>query len=123
MTNKERKLINEFYHRLDRCLESKGWGNLVKQMYKMELADEKEHRGMDTARFHCSANEAARYFTVKHVFDGFESSLKVADILHIRLVCYHGEAIAKEYGETIKAAFTQEEMTAFAELDYMKLIA
>jgi hypothetical protein len=122
MNNKTRKMINSFYSRLDRSLESKGWGNLVENVLRMELKDEKQHRGSDTARFHCTPTEAAKYFTVKHVFDGFTSHLKVEDILHIRLACFYGEALSKEYGEEIKAAFSDAEIAEFLTLDYVKLI-
>ncbi len=122
LSNAERKLINSIYDRLYYIGERKGWGNPVKNMLAMNTADEKQHRGNDRARFNCTITEAAKYFTVKHILDGATERHAVKDILHIRLSCYHGEAIATEWKSEIDAVISADDRAAFSLLDYVKMI-
>lgn len=120
------KTINALYDHLERACDNRSWVNPVKQMYKMNLQDEKSYRnsgrGSDNPKF--TANLAAKYFTVKHILDGKESKLSAKDILHIRLSCFYGEAIAKEYTAEVNHAITIAPQTVndFLSLDYAKLM-
>jgi hypothetical protein len=126
ITNKEKKLIKTMFEKLDYSCQNRGWTNPIQTIYKMELAGEKQHRGFAPAGCgcgNCTISDAAKYFTIKHILDGKESNLPASDIFHIRLECYYGEAIAKEYEKEVNSALTQEEITEFQKLDYVKLVS
>ena len=122
MNTQERKLISKAFKTLE-YMGSREMTNPVYELFLMELKDEKQHRGNDTARFHCTPTEAARYFTVKHIIDGACGARHaVKDILHIRLACYYGEAIAIKYIIQIEHEFTPKDIADIQMLDYVKLI-
>lgn len=122
ISNKEKRILKEMYYDLDRALESKGWGNLVGKLYKMEVQAEREHREF-RGPYSCTISDAARYFTVKHVLDGLKSRLKVADYLHTRQECFYGEALATEYRTEITAVFPPERIELFeSTFDYVRMV-
>ena len=116
-------LIKSYYSRLECACANNGWSNPVKTMLAMNLKEEKEHRGTRSdfpKEF--TANLAAKYFTLRHVFEGLTPSLKVADILHTRLSCFYGEGVAAEFGEEISGEFSSAEIEEFMKLDYAKMM-
>lgn len=122
MDTKERKLINNLYSRLERVMASKEWGRTIPDMFKMELDGERRHRRGWEGQYKMTPTEAAKYFTVKHVFDGLTSDLQVKDITHIRLECYYGQAVAQNYRAEIVNEFSQAEIVGFLALDYAEMV-
>ena len=123
MNNKQRKQIKNAFDRLSYTTANRSWSNPTQDLFKLELKSEKQHRRGDEARFNCTPTEAAKYFTVKHVFDGLTQKNAVANMLHIRLECYYGEAIAEDFNAEILKEFSQDEIDSFLKLDYVELIS
>ena len=121
--NKATKDISTYYSRLYHVCNNKTWVNPVGRLEEMEKKAEKEYRSNRDYPVPLSVSSAAKLFTVQHIFEGFEKKLNIADMLHIRMECYIGQAIATEYEKEILAEFSQEEIDWFLKnIDYAKLM-
>ena len=93
------------------------------ELEKGEKREEKIYRNTRDFSSPLSISSAAKLFTVEHIFEGFEKKLDIANMLHIRLECYIGQAIATEYEKEIREEFSQEEIDWFLKnIDYAKLM-
>lgn len=122
ITNKQKKLINDCFNAIP--LVHIQFSDMQTNLYKMQLADEKEHRrGRPSSALPVSL--AAKYFTVKHLLDGCLSigRYKITDILHIRLVCLYSQAYAIEYEKEL-ASFVSfmAQHPEFNSLDYFDMV-
>lgn len=120
----EQSLIRNLYPRL-RDLAEDGLTNPVETAYQIELDKERNHRlhaPDDWRPRNFSAKDAAKYFTLKFVFEGLTSDLTADDILNRSLTALYGQAIARKYRAAIMNEFTQVEIVQFSTLNYTKLI-
>ena len=121
--NKATKDISAYFSRLYHVCNNKTWVNPVGKLEDMEKKEEKNYRSNRDYSVPLSISSAAKLFTVQHVFEGFEKKLDIGNMLHIRLECYIGQAIATEYEKEIREEFSQEEIDWFLEnIDYSKLM-
>lgn len=120
LQTKQKKLIDHLYCRLHRLGAVVTLPNIIQKMYDLEHADEKEHR-KGWGKYGLPISTAAKYFTVKHVFDGLAGKWQVKDILMIRLACFYGQAFAQEYRKAVEGEFTKEEIAALLALDYAEM--
>lgn len=119
------KEISKYHSRLYHACNNKGWRNYVGVLDDIERADEKEHRKWkpDHVSSPLGLSDSYKLFTVQHVFEGFNSNIRVEDILHIRTACFYGVGIAKEFHKEITEEFSPEEIEWFLKnVDYAKLM-
>ena len=121
--NKATKKISTYFSRLYHACNDKAWVNPVGKLEDMEKKAEKDYRFNRDYSVPLSISSVAKLFTVQHIFEGFEKKLDIANMLHIRLECYIGQAIATEYEKEILAEFSQEEIDWFLKnIDYANLM-
>ena len=121
--NKATKDISAYFSRLYHACNNKTWVNPVGKLEDMEKKAEKDYRFNRDYSVPLSISSVAKLFTVQHIFEGFEKKLDIANMLHIRLECYIGQAIATEYEKEIRGEFSQEEIDWFLKnIDYAKLM-
>ena len=121
--NKATKDISAYFTRLYHVCNNKTWVNPVGKLEESEKREEKIYRNTRDFPSPLSISSAAKLFTVEHIFEGFEKKLDIANMLHIRLECYIGQAIATEYEKEIREEFSQEEIDWFLKtIDYAKLM-
>ena len=92
-------------------------------MEEGEKREEKIYRNTRDFPAPLSISSVAKLFAVQHVFEGLEKKLDIGNMLHIRIECYIGQAIATEYEKEILAEFSQEEIDWFLKnIDYANLM-
>ncbi len=139
ITNKQIKIINEMYYSLQ-FMNNISWNKYRDNIYKYELQQEKQHRnGWCNGRYYgkFTANIAAKYFTVKHMFDAItaynksihekdnRSLHKVKDFLFIKTSIIMAESFVLNYPDKIehyhKHDLDSRLFLEFMELDYAEL--
>lgn len=99
------------------------------KLFNMEQVAEKQHRSGRNNPKGFSANDAARYFTVKHLFDSLDDIAndkplyKVVDILHIRNECLYAQAYAIENNAQFQAWYELVKSSDFNKVDYSSMMA
>ena len=95
----------------------------------MNRKDEKQHRTcMDRWEEHhknsASINDCARLFTVKHIAESLltPNKYKVKDLLNIKKSCIFAQSLVDNYKDRIVKAWSNEDFTYLANLDYIALV-
>ncbi len=124
------KLANKAYNKLE-PLNNISWNSYREKLFKMCVAEEKDHRGfMSDFREHhtsdtASVNDAARLFAVKRIAEYLtrpESVPKGKDFLHIQPSCFQAAGIVDEYKETVLKCWEGLDIAQLAELDYCAIV-
>jgi hypothetical protein len=118
---KANNIINECFSAIP--LIHINFSDIKTKLFKMCLDAEKEHRhGRTISNF--SSNQAAKYFTVKYLFDGLSDPeiYDITAIIHYRLECLYGHAYAIEYKDKLQEFKTFVESSGFSEVDYSDMM-
>ena len=118
--------INQAYSKLY-ILSNITWTPYRDIIFKMNREDEKKHRSGDWKEHHknsASINDCAKLFTVKNIAESLldENRYKVKDLLNIRKSCIYSQSLVNNYGDRIRKAWIDEDITYLASLDYISLI-
>lgn len=133
------KMINRLYVALCGAnIGQRGFSDYWRKLVQMNEKAEKEHRSWCGGRHRCgiTVKTAARYFSCKYILEHRAGSWKdengsihkpyvpkVADILSIRLECFHGYALWKMDRKAICKAVSKKDALQFMrEIDYAKLM-
>ena len=130
--NKEQKeiikRINKAYSSLF-ILSNITWTPYRDELFKMNRKEEKQHRTcMDRWEEHhknsASINDCARLFTVKHIAESLltPNKYKVKDLLNIKKSCVFAQSLVDNYKDRIVKAWSDEDFTYLANLDYIALV-
>jgi len=130
--NKEQKeiikRINKAYSSLF-ILSNISWTPYRDELFKMNRKEEKQHRTcMDRWEEHhknsASINDCARLFTVKHIAESLltPNKYKVKDLLNIKKSCIYAQSLVDNYKDRIVKAWSNEDFTYLANLDYISLV-
>ena len=130
--NKEQKeiikRINKAYSSLF-ILSNISWTPYRDELFKMNRKEEKQHRTcMDRWEEHhknsASINDCARLFTVKHIAESLltPNKYKVKDLLNIKKSCVFAQSLVDNYKDRIVKAWSNEDFTYLANLDYIALV-
>ena len=128
--NKEQKeivkRINKAYSKLY-ILSNITWTPYRDELFKMNRKDEKQHRFGDWSEYHqgaASINDCARLFTVKHIAESLlkPNQYKVKDLLNIKKSCVYAQSLVDNYKDRIVKAWSDEDFTYLANLDYIALV-
>tara|TARA_R100000963_G_C4590523_1_gene67888 strand:- start:138 stop:572 length:435 start_codon:yes stop_codon:yes gene_type:complete len=130
--NKEQKeiikRINKAYSSLF-ILSNITWTPYRDDLFNMNRKEEKQHRafGNDWAKYHensASINDCARLFTVKHIAESLltPNKYKVKDLLNIKKSCLFAQSLVDNYKDRIVKAWSNEDFTYLANLDYIALV-
>jgi len=128
--NKEQKeivkRINQAYSKLH-ILSNITWTPYRDDLFKMNRKEEKQHRSGDWADYHknsASINDCARLFTVKHIAESLltTNKYKVKDLLRIKKSCLYAQSLVDNYKDRIVKAWSDEDFTYLANLDYISLV-
>ena len=130
--NKEQKeivkRINKAYSKLY-ILSNITWTPYRDELFKMNRKDENQHRafGSDWEKYHknsASINDCARLFTVKHIAESLltPNKYKVKDLLNIKKSCLYAQSLVDNYKDRIVKAWSDEDFTYLANLDYIALV-
>lgn len=124
------KLARLAYDKLE-PLNHISWSSYREKLFKMCVAEEKDHRGFvggfreshtaDTA----SVQDAARLFAVKRVAEYLlkpEDMPKGKDFLHIQPSCFQAAGLVDEYRDTILKLWIDLDITQLASLDYCAIV-
>jgi hypothetical protein len=131
MSVKEQKeFIDSCYERLRRSLcESHPDGrDYFSRLQELHKADEREHRKFCSPRpssdYSFSVSVSAKYFALtwvlRFLFDRDLSSPTLGDCLKVQPSVFYSAAIAVEFQEAIKKAFTKEDYETVSLIDYTK---
>lgn len=99
-----------------------GFHMLSEKMYDIEQAAEKKHRYNRSAVKGFSVGQAAKYFTISHLFDGATASYTIEHMIDIRHEALLGCAYARRYSEELKFWMEAVHASKFAEIDYAELM-
>ena len=128
--NKEQKeivkRINKAYSSLY-ILSNITWTPYRDDLFKMNRKDEKQHRAGDWADYHknsASISDCAKLFTVKHIAESLltPNKYKVKDLLNIKKSCLYAQSLVDNYKDRIVKAWSDEDFTYLANLDYISLV-
>ena len=130
--NKEQKeiikRINKAYSSLF-ILSNITWTPYRDDLFNMNRKEEKQHRTcMDRWEEHhknsASINDCARLFTVKHIAESLltPNKYKVKDLLNIKKSCIFAQSLVDNYKDRIVKAWSNEDFTYLANLDYIALV-
>ena len=130
--NKEQKeiikRINKAYSSLF-ILSNITWTPYRDDLFNMNRKEEKQHRTcMDRWEEHhknsASVNDCARLFTVKHIAESLltPNKYKVKDLLNIKKSCVFAQSLVDNYKDRIVKAWSNEDFTYLANLDYIALV-
>ena len=128
--NKEQKeivkRINQAYSKLY-ILSNITWTPYRDELFKMNRQDEKRHRFGDWSEYHkntATISDCARLFTVKHIAESLltPNKYKVKDLLNIKKSCIYAQSLVDNYRDRIVKAWSDEDFTYLANLDYIALV-
>ena len=128
--NKEQKeivkRINQAYSKLY-ILSNITWTPYRDELFKMNRQDEKRHRFGDWSEYHkntATISDCARLFTVKHIAESLlkPNQYKVKDLLNIKKSCIYAQSLVDNYRDRIVKAWSDEDFTYLANLDYIALV-
>jgi len=130
--NKEQKeivkRINKAYSSLY-ILSNITWTPYRDELFKMNRKEEKQHRTWISGweehhKNSASINDCARLFTVKHIAESLltPNKYKVKDLLNIKKSCLYAQSLVDNYKDRIVKAWSDEDFTYLANLDYIALV-
>ena len=130
--NKEQKeiikRINKAYSSLF-ILSNITWTPYRDDLFKMNRKEEKQHRSFisgweENHKSSGSINDCARLFTVKHIAESLltPNKYKVKDLLNIKKSCIYAQSLVDNYKDRIVKAWSDEDFTYLANLDYIALV-
>ena len=130
--NKEQKeivkRINQAYSKLY-ILSNITWTPHRDELFKMNRKEEKQHRTWisgweENHKNSASINDCARLFTVKHIAESLltPNKYKVKDLLNIKKSCLYAQSLVDNYKDRIVKAWSDEDFTYLANLDYIALV-
>lgn len=99
-----------------------GFGLMRDKLYNLELQAEKDHRSNRPSPKGFSTADAARYFTVQHLYDGATASYTIESVIDIRYEAILGVAFAKRYSEELASWMEAVRQSEFAQVDYAELM-
>lgn len=99
-----------------------GFGLMRDNMERLEKEAEKKHRYNRDAVKGFSVGQAAKYFTIKHLFDGATASYTIEAMIDIRHEALLGCAYARRYSEELKGWMEIVHASKFSEIDYSELM-
>ena len=99
-----------------------GFGLMRDNMERLEKDAEKKHRYNRPAVKGFSVGQAAKYFTIAHLFDGATASYTIEAMIDIRHEALLGCAYARRYSEELKEWMEMVHASKFAEIDYSELM-
>lgn len=99
-----------------------GFGLMRDNMERMEKEAEKKHRYNRPAVKGFSVGQAAKYFTIQHLFDGTTASYTIESMIDIRHEALLGCAYARRYSEELKVWMEMVFASKFSEIDYSELM-
>lgn len=99
-----------------------GFGLMRDNMELLEKEAEKKHRYNRDAVKGFSVGQAAKYFTISHLFDGAKASYTIEAMIDIRHEALLGCAYARRYSEELKGWMEMVFASKFAEIDYAELM-
>ena len=122
------KRINKAYSKLY-ILSNITWTPYRDDLFKMNRKEEKQRRTSmsNWAEHHknsASINDCARLFTVKHIAESLltPNKYKVKDLLIIKKSCLYAQSLVDNYKDRIVKAWSDEDFTYLANLDYIALV-
>ena len=92
------------------------------KLERLEKEAEKKHRYNHPAVKGFSVAQAAKYFTISHLFDGATASYTIEAMIDIRHEALLGCAYARRYSEELKGWMEIVHASKFAEIDYSSLM-
>ena len=130
--NKEQKeiikRINKAYSNLF-ILSNITWTPYRDDLFKMNRKEEKQHRSSmggweEHHKNSASISDCAKLFTVKHIAESLLSpnKYKVKDLLNIKKSCIYAQSLVDNYKDRIVKAWSEEDFTYLAKLDYVSLV-
>jgi hypothetical protein len=114
------KLINSLFNAIPDIYQ--GFGLMRDNMYFKELDAEKQHRRNRPSVKGFTATDAARYFTVSHLYQGATASYTIEDMIDIRHEALLGCAYARRYAEELKEWMELVRTSEFHLVDYAELM-
>lgn len=125
------KLIDQIFTKLT-VLNDRTHTPYLKKLFEMNKQEEREHRRFVGGCYHVSVADAARYYAVKYIWQGYklkdqkDKGWTVKDVLTVRQAAIYGQSIAENYRQVIfvalKAFIESGQMDEFDRIDYVKLI-
>lgn len=126
------KLIDQIFTKLT-VLNDKTHTPYLKKLFEMNKQEEREHRRFVGNDYYLPVNDAARYFAIKYIWQGYkledqkDKGFTVKDVLRVRQAAIYGQSIAQNYRQVIfvalKAFIESGQMDEFDRIDYVELIA
>ncbi len=126
------KLIDQIFTKLG-VLNDKTHTPYLGKLYEMNKQEEREHRRFVGSEYHLPVNDAARYYSVKYIWQGYklkdqkDKGWTVKDVLTVRQAAIYGQSIAENYRQVIFVALKQfiesGQMDEFDQIDYVQLIS
>ena len=114
------KIINTLFVAIPDIYQ--GFGLMRDNLERLEKAAEKEHRKNRDSVQGFSVGQAAKYFTVQHLFDGRESRYTIEALIDIRYEALLGQAYATRYAEKLTQWFELVAASEFKSIDYASLM-
>lgn len=99
-----------------------GFETMREILFALEKDAEKNHRYNRPAVKGFSVSQAAKYFTISHLFDGATASYTIEAMIDIRHEALLGCAYARRYSEELKGWMEMVFASKFAEIDYAELM-
>lgn len=99
-----------------------GFEKMREILFAMEKEAEKKHRYGRPVVKGFSVGQAAKYFTIQHLFDGATASYTIEHMIDIRHEALLGCAYARRYSEELKGWMEMVFASKFSEIDYSELM-
>lgn len=99
-----------------------GFETMREILFALEKDAEKKHRYNRPAVKGFSVSQAAKYFTISHLFDGATASYTIEAMIDIRHEALLGCAYARRYSEELKGWMEIVHASKFAEIDYAEMM-
>ena len=128
--NKEQKqiikTINQAYSKLH-VLNNIKWTAYRNDLFNMNKQDEIKHRKSFGDRDYfgvASISDCAKLFVVHNIAESLLKKFKytIKDLLVIRKSCLYSQSLVENYRKEIEKAWSDENIKALANLDYISLI-
>jgi hypothetical protein len=114
------KIINTLFSAIPDIYQ--GFYLMRDNMERLEKEAEKQHRRNRPAVNGFSVGQAAKYFTIQHLYQGKSSNYTVEDMIDIRHEALMGQAYATRYRKELAQWFELVEQSQFKEVDYSDLM-
>lgn len=113
-------LINKLFAAIPDIYQ--GFGLMRDKLERLEKEAEKEHRRNRDSVKGFSVGQAAKYFTVQHLFDGESSTYTIESVIDIRYEAILGAAYAKRYAKELAQWFELVKQSEFSKIDYSEMM-